>query len=128
MKHYEKTELINYRINRAQKTLEEINVLIENEFWNIVANRIYYASFYAVSALLIKNDIKTKTHSGTRQMFGLHFVKTGVIPSELGKFYSDIFEMRQMVDYDDFMEFTEQEAIESFDVAQKFIVVIKSLL
>ncbi len=36
-------------------------------------------------------------------MFGLHFIKTGLINAELGKFYSDISDKRQIGDYDDFV-------------------------
>jgi len=43
-----------------------------------------------VGALLIDKKITTSTHAGVRQMFGLHFVKTGTIEKDLGKFYSDI--------------------------------------
>lgn len=45
-------------------------------------NRLYYACFYAVIALLIKNNISTQTHDGARTQFGLIFVKTGIIDKE----------------------------------------------
>ena len=128
MKNGDKSELIDYRIRRAEETLNEVKVLIENQLWNIAVNRIYYSCFYAVTALLLKNNIKTKTHSGVRQMFGLHFVKNNVIPIELGKFYSDIFEMRHSGDYDDFIEFTMEEVSDSLETAWKLVTVIKSIL
>ena len=128
MKNGDKSELIDYRIRRAEETLNEVKVLIENQLWNIAVNRIYYSCFYGVTALLLKNNIKTKTHSGVRQMFGLHFVKNNVIPIELGKFYSDIFEMRHSGDYDDFIEFTMEEVSDSLETAWKLVTVIKSIL
>ena len=42
--------------------------------------------------VLVDKDIHAQTHSGVRQMFGLHFVKSGLIDKESGKFYSDIFD------------------------------------
>jgi len=35
--------------------------------------------FYAVTSLLVKNEIKAHRHAGVRQMFGLHFVSKGLI-------------------------------------------------
>jgi len=80
MKEQEKLEMVSYRMKRANETLNEVQQHIENEFWATAINRLYYACFYAVSALLLKNDIKTQSHAGIRQMFGLHFVKTEIIP------------------------------------------------
>lgn len=47
------------------------------------------------------------THGGAIGLFGLHFVKTGIVPPELGKFYSELFELRQTGDYDDWKVVTE---------------------
>ena len=109
MTEQEKEEIISYRIKKAYSTIEEVEVHIENQFWTTAINRLYYACFYAVSALLLKNDINTQSHSGTRQMFGLHFIKTEKISKELGKFYSEIFDMRHVGDYDDFVDFSKDD-------------------
>jgi uncharacterized protein (UPF0332 family) len=68
--------------------------LIENQFWNSAINRMYYACFYAVGALLVLNGVETSSHSGMRQKFGQLFVKTGEINRDLGKHYSELFEKR----------------------------------
>jgi len=128
MKNEEKEQLVLYRIERAKETLNEINILIENKFTSTAINRIYYACFYAVSALLLNNDIKTQTHSGIRQMFGLHFIKSGIIQKDLGKFYSDIFDMRHTSDYDDFIRFSEKEVEDAKDFAEKLITNIEELI
>ena len=53
-------DYINYRFHRAEETFEEALILAKEERWNAVINRLYYACFYAVIALLIKNNISTK--------------------------------------------------------------------
>lgn len=58
-----KDDLINYRIERAYATLNSAKRLTAFDDWNTIANRLYYASFYAVLALLAKNDIDTYTHT-----------------------------------------------------------------
>ena len=82
MTELEKRDMITYRIQRANETLKEVEILIDNQLWTTSINRLYYACFYAISALLLKNDIKSESHGGTRRMFGLHFVKTGIISKD----------------------------------------------
>lgn len=48
-----------YRLQRAKETIAEVEKHIENEFRNTSINRMYYACFYAVGALLIKHGIET---------------------------------------------------------------------
>ena len=64
--------------------------MIESEYWNGAVNRLYYAVYYTVTALLVKDNITAQTHSGVRQMFGLHYIQTGKIKRDLGKFYTDL--------------------------------------
>jgi uncharacterized protein (UPF0332 family) len=51
---------------------------------------------------LMDKDFETLTHSGVRQMFGLHFIKPGVIDQDFGRFYTRLFDLRQSGDYEDF--------------------------
>jgi uncharacterized protein (UPF0332 family) len=46
-------DYINYRFHRAEESFEEALILAKEERWNAVINRLYYACFYAVIALLI---------------------------------------------------------------------------
>lgn len=78
--------------------------------------------------MLIDNKIETLTHTGTRQMFGLHFIKTGLIEKDIGKFYSRIFDLRQTGDYEDFIVFSEDQVIELLEPAKKLINHIESML
>jgi uncharacterized protein (UPF0332 family) len=128
MSFADKSDLIKYRFTRAKETLGEIHLHVENELWNTAVNRIYYACFYAVSALLLKHNINATTHSGVRQMFGLHFIKTGIVPKESGKFFSDIFDMRQTGDYDDFVVFDKEDVLSMLLAADKLINEIENLL
>ncbi|WP_373515144.1 HEPN domain-containing protein [Persicitalea sp.] len=128
MKEKDREALARYRIQRARETFDEVSILIENGLWNTAVNRLYYASYYAVIALLIKHEINTNTHAGVRQMFGLHFVKTGIVDKELGKFYSSIFTMRQNGDYEDYFEFSEEEVLAWLEPADELINKIEELL
>jgi uncharacterized protein (UPF0332 family) len=124
----ERQELVKYRLNKAKETLKEVDILIKNKLWSTSVNRLYYACYYAVIALLVYSEIKAQTHAGVRQMFGLHFVRTGLIDKDLGKYYSDIFDKRQTGDYDDFVTFTEKEVISLLEPAKQLIFAIEKFI
>ncbi len=128
MNENERKELVKYRLSRAKDTLKEVDLHVSNKLWNTAINRLYYSCYYAVIALLVNKGINAQTHAGVRQMFGLHFIKTGLIDKELGKFYTDIFDKRQTGDYDDFVDFTEEEVIGMLTPAGLLIEEIDALI
>jgi uncharacterized protein (UPF0332 family) len=73
-------DLTQYRIDRALETLEDARILQKSKRWNACVNRLYYACYYAVSALLLQKGLFSSKHTGIRSMFNLHFVKTGKVP------------------------------------------------
>ena len=114
-------DLITYRLNRAIETIGDAQLLANAKRWNPCVNRLYYACYYAITALLVKHEINPKTHTGVRQMFGLHFIKTGKLPIELGIIFSDIFDKRQTSDYDDFVNYGKEEIIELLPSVKELI-------
>lgn len=121
-------DLVNYRISRAYETLKEADAMMKNHFWNASINRIYYACFYAVSGLLLKQGIDTSTHKGIRQMFELHYVQTGLISKEYARFFSDLYDRRQTGDYDDFVLYDEETSVKLFSMAKEFVHEIDLLI
>ena len=61
-------------------------------------------------------------------MFGLHFVKSGLIDKDSGKFYTDIFDMRQTGDYDDYIDFRKEDVLDLIEPANELISKIEMLL
>ncbi len=115
------TKLSAYRLKAAKATIKEAELLIDNKMWNAAVNRIYYACFYAVNALLIRKQIQARKHSGVIQMFNLHFIHTGLLSKEYGKFYTTHFDMRQSGDYMDHVDFKEEDVAPLSDQAKDFI-------
>ena len=128
MTDYQSEDYIYYRLNRAKVTISEVETLIQNKFWNTAINRLYYACFYAVSALLVKNGVETSSHSGCRQKFGQLFVQNGKISKELAKLYTDLFEKRQKGDYNDFFDFDEDTVRRLFEPSKQFVLKIEELI
>jgi uncharacterized protein (UPF0332 family) len=118
-------DLINYRLVRAKETLEDAKLLAENQRWNSAINRLYYAAYYAVIALLLKENFKSTTHNGAKTKFSEHYIKTGLYPTELGRIYSQLFTWRQKGDYADLFDFTEEKVTPYFEPVEKLIQLIE---
>ena len=91
------------------------------KYWETIANRLYYAAYNAVSALLIAYGYSAQTHSGVTHLFGQHFVKTGIVPADYGRLYHKLFSMRLTGDYDDTYGITEDDVMPYLDPAREFI-------
>ncbi|MGB7569817.1 MAG: HEPN domain-containing protein [Chitinivibrionales bacterium] len=121
-------DLIRYRLEKAYETLEDAKLLANAKRWNPCVNRLYYACFYAVSALLAQNEISSSKHTGVRSFFNLHFVKTNKISKETAEIYNDLFDRRQEGDYADFVVFKEDQVLPRIVKTDIFIKTIASLV
>lgn len=83
-------DYIRYRILKSDEAFEDAKLLIANKRWNASVNRLYYSSFYLVSALLFQHKLSAQTHNGAKTNFFLHFVKTDKVSKDLGKLYSSL--------------------------------------
>ena len=113
--------LITYRLERARESLEEANILLERGYGNTFVNRLYYACFYAVSALLLTKGLSSAKHSGIRSLFHQNFVKSGLVKTELAQFYDMLFDNRQKGDYADLIRFDPNEICDWYEEAQEFV-------
>jgi uncharacterized protein (UPF0332 family) len=84
--------------------------------------------FYVVSALLVQEGHKSKTHDGTQQIFGREYVRTGVIPRAYGKAYSQLFRLRQAGDYGDLEDVTMEDLSRIRPEIEELIELVKQLI
>ncbi|MGA2732681.1 MAG: HEPN domain-containing protein [Syntrophobacteraceae bacterium] len=120
-------DLVLYRLDRAHQTLEEAQMPADAGRWNVCVNRLYYACFYAVSALLAKDSLASSKHRGVRSLFNKHYVQRGKVPREVARIYSRLFERRQEGDYIDFVYFKETDVIPWISDAERFVEHITAL-
>ena len=121
-------DIIKYRRERAEETVEEAKIMLNNEKLFAAVNRIYYAVFYEVSALLLTKGFSSSKHSGIKSMFSKEFVRTGLISKEHGEFYNQIFKFRQRGDYQEFVSFEEDEVKDWLEKAKQFITAIEKVI
>jgi uncharacterized protein (UPF0332 family) len=124
----ETTDYIEYRLLKSGEAFKDAKLLATNQRWNASINRLYYACFYAVSALPAKHNVFTHTHSGCKSQFGLHFIKTGLIDAEQGKLYADLMDWRQKGDYGDMFDFDKETVEPLFEKVNRFLEGLKLLM
>ena len=109
----DKQALIDYRLEKADMALDDAAFLADAGKYGLAANRLYYALYYAASALLLSKDIITKRHSGLMSQIHMNFVKTGLLSSDEGALFKVMFSLRHEDDYEDFIE-VEKADIEEY--------------
>ncbi|MBP9994356.1 MAG: HEPN domain-containing protein [bacterium] len=117
----ERAILVAREYEKAQQFCKEAIGNAELGFWNVVANRLYYAPFHAVSAMLIKDHHQVGTHKGVVALYGQHYVKTGIMTQAEGRIYSQLQSMREKADYNCVFE-TAREEIEPMIVPTKQLI------
>lgn len=123
-----KRDLVRYRMGRAHETFEDALLLAENGKWNSTINRLYYAAFYAVSALIIVSNKNTHTHNGVKIIFSEAYIKTGLISKEQGRIYSQLFMWRQKGDYDDLFNFDRETVFPYIEKVERLIFEVEKLI
>jgi uncharacterized protein (UPF0332 family) len=124
----ETVTLITYRLERARESLEEAHILLEREHGNAFVNRLYYACFYAASALLLTRGLSSAKHGGVRSLFHQNFVKPGLVGTELGQIYDRLFDNRQKGDYADLVRFDPAEVSDWYDEAREFVESVRDIV
>lgn len=97
----DRKEVVKYRIEKAIRTYSEAIGSIKSGYVETAANRLYYAAYYAVSALLISYKYEASTHNGVIQIFGKAFLKNNIVDKKHGKTFNQLFSLRLTGDYED---------------------------
>ena len=121
-------EFIQYRLDRAREALDDAAFLLNAGRLNVAANRIYYAMFYAASALLATRNLNSARHSGVIALFNDNFVKPGLFPRELGRHLGRAFDLRLETDYRELATPDADELGEQMEHARVFVKKCEALV
>ena len=124
----EDRSLIKYRMERAYETLDEAKIMFEAGKINAYVNRLYYACFYAASALLLTKGLTTSKHSYLRSILHREFIKMGIVSTDLGVHFDLLFNSRQKGDYSDFVRYKAEDVAGWLEPTQEFIDYIDRLI
>jgi uncharacterized protein (UPF0332 family) len=124
----DKWELIRYRLEQANETIEDVRILIENNRIRAAVSRIYYGMFYSLLALGIKSDFETSKHAQLIGWFNKNFINEGLIDPKYGKIINKAFNRRTKGDYDIYIDFDIDTVNEMHAEMQDFIAKIKQFI
>ena len=91
-------------------------------------SRAYYAALHHARALLLSIDIIPKSHKGVLTLLSLHFIKTGIIPKNIGVIFSILQKIREDSDYEIGAFYDRTEAERLLDDTRLFCRTIVDLL
>lgn len=84
-------------IDKALEAIEAADHDIKANFTVAAANRVYYACYYCMTALLLTQNVYAKTHQGTRAKFSKLFIKTGIFSADIAGHIKNAFDLRQLI-------------------------------
>ncbi|TAL69225.1 MAG: HEPN domain-containing protein [Bacteroidetes bacterium] len=128
MKQEDKLNLVNYKREKAKKILDEIDSHIKNNFLATAMNRIYYAGFNIITALMLIEDFSSSKHSQLIGKFNKDYIHSGIIDKEIADILNLSFRKRTAVDYHDFTIVVKDEVQLYYKKMKKFVKVIDEII
>lgn len=117
-----------YWFDKAEESLNAANSELEAGRLTFAVNRLYYAMFYAVSALFATKNLSYGKHSAVRAALHREFVKPGLLDKSLGRLYDELFNARQQGDYVPLVEFERDVVIEQANDVGEFLPQLRKLI
>jgi len=121
-------EKLEALLQRAYDSLGSTKLLLDNGYYDPSISGSYYAMFYATEAILLTKNLKFSSHKSVISLFGEHFVRSGIFPSELGRDLSKAFDERLTGDYSFKSITTKRVAEEAVNRAEDFVKNIEEYL
>lgn len=124
-----KEALIKYRMEQAKESIDDARFLLDNNrSLRLIANRAYYAMFYAILALLQSKGLGSSKHSGAIAMFNREFIKEKIFPVEMSHAIKLAFDMRQKGDYKELVEMNRNQVIDILEKSDGFVTNVDKYL
>lgn len=121
MEHEFKIELSKRRLEVAHERMKTAGILLDAGDYKAVANRLYYAVFSAMRAVLALDGFDSKKHSGIISRFRQSYIKTGTFSTEMSKIIDDLEVIREDSDYDDFFIISKEDVMIQSQRAEFFV-------
>jgi uncharacterized protein len=127
----ERRDYLAHRLSRARNALRMAELALGEEDDGLLpdaVNRLYYACFYAVTALLYTEGVTASRHTGLISLFGEHWTGPERFSRGLGRFLHQMFERRLEGDYGEEASFERSEVESWIAEAKAFVTQIEAYL
>lgn len=120
-------DLAIVRLERAEELLEEAKVLLDNDSYKSANNRAFYCVEKCLKALLATKRVQAQTHNGCLKQFNLLFIHQGdgMFTTADYSIVSQMEQIRNASDYDDFFVASKSETISQINNAEIFYQKVK---
>lgn len=120
--------LVKLWLEKAEDALVSAELELNQGHLTFAVNRLYYACFYAVTAVLQRDGKQFRRHSAVKAEFARAYFKTGRIETKWYKFYQKLFDDRQEGDYIPTVVFDKPSVSERLSQAKEFVSIIRSVI
>lgn len=120
--------LIALWLAKSDDSLACAELVLKEGHANAALNRVYYACFYAVTALFMKEGRQFARHSTLLSEVHRCLVSTGQLAKEWGGFYQRLFRDRQDGDYVASARFEARDVAARLGQAQEFVRIIRGMI
>jgi uncharacterized protein (UPF0332 family) len=117
----EDADYIGFRVSEAREAFADAVTLIDRGSTLSVVDRLYYACFYAVSALICTEGERPIEDLRLLTAFSRDWIKTGRFPARNGKLFRYLFSLRNGIDFGDEAPPTREAAQQLIPEGQKFV-------
>ena len=123
-----KDVLTRYWMEKAYESMEAAQSEYDSGRNTTAVRNLYYACFYALTAVLLKEGRSFKKHTGVKAALHKDLIKTGIVEPIWGKFYNKIFDSRHEGDYQPLRVFEAEEVRIFLTQGAGFITKMENLL
>ncbi|WOB44725.1 HEPN domain-containing protein [Thermoleptolyngbya oregonensis NK1-22] len=114
-------------LDKAQRSLEASQNLMEQGFYDFAVSRAYYALFYVAEALLDKEGLSFSSHAAVISAFGQYLARPGKVPLDLHRQLIDAQALRTRADYDIYPNLSKQDAQMLIAQADAFLAIAREV-
>ena len=115
-------------IEKAETFLHTAEYVVSIGDYDSCASRGYYAMFFIAEAALLTKQVTSSSPKGVINLFGEHFVKTGILEKHLGNALNLAYRKRIIGDYGVDRRVTKEEAEDLLEAARDFVGKVKDYL
>jgi uncharacterized protein (UPF0332 family) len=128
MNNSNRLQYSQYRLEKAQESLNSAFTALAYQQASTAVNRAYYCIFHSIRAILAVDGFDSKKHSGVIAYFRRKYIKTKIFDEIYSDMIGSAFNMRNNSDYADFYDATLDDAREQVENAKLFLSAVEAYL
>lgn len=126
----EENRIANARaeVEASDEALSAAEALLTGGLLRSTVSRLYYAMFHLVRALVMNRGFEPRSHEGVEMLFGLHFVRTGIVDVRFGRIFAHLQKFREQADYGPVLALSSEDVMRDLAGVREFAGEVRRLL